>query len=217
MGSEMVGALRELVALQREMQEQQARADFMVSLASFQEECPKIRKSSEAKIATKGGGQFEYTYADLETIIKTVRPILTKYGFSFTFDSEATSQLLKATCTLYHAHGHSMKASFTCPTESHSGSSAQQKFGAADTYARRRSLISVLGLSLTDDMPEPAGMGEKVTPAQAERLKKLIEETGADLTRFHKHFSVDSVDNLQATKFKSAETMLEAKRKGVKK
>lgn len=217
-GESGVGALEKLIELHDRMQRRGAELAFSLALAEFQSECPPVTKSSTAKIATRSGGGYEFTYADLEEIITHVRPHLTAKGFSFTFDSETDGKMLKCTCTLRHSHGHSMQSSFRLPTESASGASEQQKVGGALTYAKRQCLISVLGLALTD--PEQAGNAAttvaKVSDEQAATLAALLEETKVAPERFCERFHIAAVHALPASLYSEAVRLLEAKRKAAK-
>jgi hypothetical protein len=219
-GEAGVNALEKLVDLQDKIQRRNAEQEFHRALAEFQESCPAVQKSSTAKITTNGGGGYSFTYADLEEIISTVRPHLSSRGFSFTFDSTVEpSKMLTCTCTLHHAHGHSMESRFTLPTDSKSGASDQQKIGGALTYAKRQCLISVLGLALTD--PEQAG-GQSprpeaialVTDEQRASLLALMDETKVSTKVFCDRYKIESVAKLPATQFAGAVAALEKRRNG---
>lgn len=217
-GAEGVGALAQLIELQDKMQRRNAELEFSRALAEFQEQCPSIEKKSAAKIATKSGASYGFTYADLETIIGTVRPHLSRNGFSFTFDSTATGPMLVCVCTLHHSHGHTMKSSFTVPTESASGASAQQKYGGALTYAKRQCLVSVLGLALTDvDADEPSVTRDTITDEQGATIEALMDEVGVTVAQFCGRFHVGMVEELPAARYAEAVRLLEAKRKAVAK
>ena len=79
---------------------------------------PADQEGEPANVATKGGGSYSYTYADLPEIQTTVDPYLAKNGFSYSWDSEADAKgLMKVTCTLRHVNGHSTTSSMSLPTE----------------------------------------------------------------------------------------------------
>lgn len=214
-GEAGVNALEKLIDLQMKMQRIGAERSFTLALSDFQQQCPPIQKKSSAKIVTKSGGGYGFTYADFEEIVSTVRPHLTRNGFSFTFDTEATASMLKCTCTLHHSDGHKTSASFACPTENSSGASAQQKFGGANTYARRQSLINVLGLSLTDPIADEKDL-ETITAEQCANIEALIEETGASSSLLLKVFGVEKISDISRARYDVAVNMLAAKRKGAK-
>ncbi|MEQ1833526.1 MAG: ERF family protein [Candidatus Eisenbacteria bacterium] len=210
-----VGALTQLVELQERMQRRRAELDFYAALSEFQNTVPAVPKSSKADIVTKGGGKFSYTFADLEQIIETVRPHLSKNGLSFTFDSEVDGGKLTCTCILRHSGGHSVTSKFTLPTEAQSAMSEQQKVGAALTFAKRQALTAILGLALTD--PEPQGAvatnGGTLTDEQVATLDSLIAEAGADRARFLSHLGVQSLGQLARGRYGYAVGLLEQKRK----
>lgn len=214
-GPEGVGALEKLIDLQDRIQRRNAELQFSRSLAEFQASCPPVQRSSEAKVATRSGSSYSFTYADLEEIISTVRPHLSAHGFSFSFDSETDGKMLRCVCTLRHEMGHRETASFKVTTESASGASEQQKVGGALTYAKRMCLISVLGLSLTDPDPDAQAAANvaRITDEQALNLVALLEETNVKPSQFCARFKIESVGDLPAPLYKEAVRALESRRK----
>jgi len=145
-----VETLERLQALHERVSDRAAANEFARELAAFQEECPPIVKSSTAKVMTRGGVNYSYKYAELDQIARTVRPLLARRGFSYTWDSDVRDMALHCVCILRHVNGHFEKANFSAPVESAAGMSEQQKHASALTYARRQSLVQVLGLTTTD-------------------------------------------------------------------
>lgn len=212
-----VAELKELVALHREMQQQQAERDFAAAMAAFQQQCPSIHKSRTAAFATKSGGKVSYSYAPIEQIAKTANPILARLGLSYTWDTTVSGNHITVTCTVRHDNGASRSSAIQLPSGSSNPLlSDQQKMGAAWTFARRLSLVSALGLTTTDDDLDGrdvvVGNVETITDDQATALSDLIAETGTDLPRFLKFFKVGRVDDLPATRYTEAQRMLEKKR-----
>lgn len=207
-----VDTIERLVALKERMDAKSAAMEFNMALAAFQAECPPIKKTSRATITTKSGGQYAYSYAELDQIAQTTRPLLTKHGLSYSWDSDLEGNKLVCTCTLRHVAGHSQSAKFSVSTDTASAMSDQQKVAAALTYARRQSLIQALGLTTTDagayGGPAPDA---KVTDEQAAELTKLIETSGADLVRFLAYMKVSCVEEVLARDFVRAKVALTAK------
>lgn len=196
------------------IEQRDAVKQFNAALHAFQLECPLIKKTSTAKIATSTGAEFKYTYAELDEIVATIAPYLSKHGLSYTWDSDASKKdgYITVTCTLRHVAGHSIPSSFTLPTENKSAMSPQQKIGAADTFARRRTLSNVLGLTTTDDEPEARDTNPaKITEDQAKALVDLIEDSGANIVSFLAYMGVDSLIDIRAAEFKKAESSLRQK------
>ena len=207
-----VEALGKLVELHERVQRRRAELEFSQALVAFQSNCPPIPRTSTAEIVTKSGTKFSYTYADLEQIVETVRPYLATFGLAFTFDSKADGKTLRCSCLLRHANGHQIVSNFELPTDSGSAMSEQQKVGAALTFAKRQSLVAVLGLTLTDPDPDGSADPTPITAEQEATLLGLIEETGSDPARFRKHFGLREVRDMRASQYAEAVRMLERKR-----
>lgn len=198
-----VETLERLQALHERVSDRAAATEFARELAAFQEECPPIAKTSTANVTSKTGARYSYRYAELDQIARVVRPFLAKRGFSYTWDSEVRDRMLHCVCVLRHVNGHAERANFGAPVESPAGMSEQQKHASALTYARRQSLVQVLGLTMTE--PDTDGANpEPITAAQADDLRDLIEECGANLTRFLKWAKIERLEDLPARDFESA-------------
>ena len=201
-----VESLEKLFGLYERMTAREAAQEFNEALAKFRTECPPIRKAKTANVAMRSGGSYSFTYADLAEIQTTVDPHLAANGFSYSWDSEASTQsMIKVTCTLRHVNGHSTSSSMTLPTENASAMSPQQKFGAAMSFAQRRTLAIVLGLKIEDDHPDTPRMDPTpITEDQALYLSDLVKESGTNLQKLLKHFEIESLEQLPAVNYDEA-------------
>jgi hypothetical protein len=210
--------LERLVALQERVTERNARAAFFEAKSAFQQECPEIRKSKKADIATKSGARFAYTYAPLEEITRTILPVLTRHGLSFTWDIASVDggKFMNVVCILRHVEGHEDRATFPVPVETGGRMSDAQAMGAALTYGKRQSLTSVLGLTTADEDTDAARREPKsrsaITDHQLADLEALIDEVGADRPRFLRFMGVRDLADLPASDYPRAIEALEAKR-----
>jgi ERF superfamily protein len=207
--------LERLAALHERMSDRAAGQEFAYALAEFQRVCPSIAKSSKANVTTKSGVRYSYNYAELDEIAATIRPLLHERGLSYSWDSTIEGDMLRCVCNLRHINGHKESASFSCPWKTDAGMSEQQKYAAALSYARRQSLVQVLGLTTTDPDTD-AGSTETITASQAADLKALIQEVKADPELFLAWAKVDRVEDIKATEYRAAVTLLQAKRKAPK-
>lgn len=208
--------LKELVALATQIEDRNAAKEFNRSLKEFQRECPPIKKNRTAKITTKGGGGFSYSYAEMDVIEPHIKPYLDKYGFSYSFDTEVDDKGVMCTsiCTLLHENGHSRQSRFKLPIASESAASPQQKVGIADTYAMRRALGKVLGLNITDkEAPddEVTETEKTITEQQAIALLTLIDEKKRGrndekvfLERFLAKYGIEALDHLPVSEYDGA-------------
>lgn len=187
-----VESLERLQALHERISDRQAAAEFARALAGFQSACPPIAKNAKADIITKSGTKFSYAYAPLDHIAEAIAPLLREHQLVYTWDSEVVEKRVRCTCILRHVNGHQVTARFECPVESNSAASEQQKYAAALSYARRQSLIQVLGLTTCD--PDTDGVNQTpVTEDQAIALQDLITERGVNLERFLQWAGVSSL------------------------
>jgi hypothetical protein len=198
--------LGKLVDLYERMEALDARKQFFAAMARFQEECPAIPKTSTAEVtSSRTGSKFSYTYADLDEIVATIRPYLIKNGLSYNWDSEisANGAMLTVICTVRHEAGHSERSKMTLPVESSAAMSPQQKYGAALTFAQRRTLSSALGL-VTTDSEDPKVDPAKVTAEQVAEIERLLGEAGADPEAFLEYIGAESVAAIPANKYQQA-------------
>jgi hypothetical protein len=121
------------------------------ALGKFQGSCPEIKLDAEVKIAIKkkdgSFGEISFKYASLGNIIKTIRPTLKECGLSF-------SHLVGTPgvkCILMHESGDLIESDyFEIPK-----STDLKQMGASITYARRYTLVPILGLFADDDKDAP--------------------------------------------------------------
>lgn len=145
-----------------------------------------------------------HRYADINTVLDHILPILAKFGLAVTqhpsFDKDGAQMLMTMLC---HKSGQ-----FMCSASKivHDPSDIQS-LGAGITYQRRYALVSILGIEQEDDdgatnKKVPAySTPKKVTPEMALALGKkinIVDSTGRLLSNI-----------LIATKAKSLEDMTE--------
>lgn len=143
-----VEVLERLFDLRERYKKEWAKKRFLEDFSLMQAELPEVVKD---KVVLNKDGSERYRYATLDTIIKTVKPTLEKYGFSYFFKTEKTETGIKVTCVLLHKDGHSEEASFDAPIDASSYMSPIQQYGSAITYAKRYSFCALLGITAEED------------------------------------------------------------------
>jgi hypothetical protein len=88
--------------------------------------------------------------------------------------------------------------------------SEQQKAAGAVTFARRQSLVQVLGL-VTADRDTDCAPVNKIDEAQEAQLKELVTEVDdkIDMKRFLKYFGIDKLEDMTSANFGNAVRELE--------
>lgn len=145
-----VETLERMMSVRRELKAEQAKEAYFAALAAFQSECPIIAKS-------EAGYNNQYRFAPLEKIVAAVAPLLNKHGFAHQEDAQVTEGWVEAIVTVTHRAGHSETKRFKIPTESKAGMSAQQKYGAAMTYATRYAFCAAFGIRTGEKDTDGAG------------------------------------------------------------
>lgn len=136
------------------------------ALASAQAEFPVIEKN-------RVNPHFKSHYADLYSILKACRPVLSKHGIAFIQGIGIHENKLRVTTRLAHKSGQWIEDDLMIKPERDS----PQSIGSATTYARRYAAEGLLGISATDD--DDGQEGEKKNPnptysGTEEDKKKLL-------------------------------------------
>lgn len=141
------------------------RNEIAAALAEFQAEMPVVPKSKTAKVPTKTGGGYSYSYADLAGVSEAAMPILSKHGLSFTCLPETTTdQGMRLVGVLLHTSGQYLEGSL--PVKGN----GPQELGGWLTYGRRYLLGCLTGIVTdTDDDGKHAQSVMSTEPTAATR------------------------------------------------
>lgn len=172
-----VSVMKEMLAMQKEVMQQQAVIEFNEDYAIMSAEIPVIARSKKA---------YSASYAPMEDIDLIIRPILSKFGFSVNFDCQQEGvDIVTVTCVLRHKKGHMITNTITLPTEAATkGMNKQQAVGSAITYAKRYTICGILNITTADDdcnngFAVNAKIEAQKKPLTDARLEKAIEQINA--------------------------------------
>jgi len=146
---------------------------FFEDFKKFQEECPVIKLNATVKTKT-----FSYKYADLPGIIEVIKPLLHKYNFIYNWQCNLDGSV---TCVISHMSGHEIES--TCLIKSTDDPKTQ---GAAITYAKRYSLVALLGIVAEEDKDAPDNQTNakpKISDKAFEQVKDKITNGKKDITK----------------------------------
>lgn len=211
--------LRELLAVRREWEADEARKAYNKAIADFQRGAPIVEKGDDAN------GK---PYAALDRIWRTIRPLLTELGLSVTWQvSEVRdgSTICHLEGMLRHRDGHGEKLTFDLPIPdaimSSSGKAVQNKaqvIGSANTYAKRYALCAALGIVTgIDDDGNGTGSVLTVTEQQEKQINDLLAFArtveGFEEKRFWAWVGCDKVRDIYA---KQADEVIESLNKKIR-
>ena len=147
--------------------------ELAAALSQAQGEFPAIPKDCTAKIKTKSGGEYSFKYADLETILASVRPVLAKHGLSLICDVQfqvtSNGRAMVATVRLMHSSGQWVESSpLAVPIEPDSyDRQPAQACGSSATYATRYAIEALLAIRASEDDDGAAASGNHIERQQA--------------------------------------------------
>lgn len=160
---------------------------------------------------------YKSGFASLASVILTVKEPLHNNGLSFVQPTIRTDGFVGCETRIMHTSGQWMEGELTLPLTKQDPQAA----GSAITYARRYSLMSMLGLPTTDDDAESAIEEDEVKPSvyiddmQLKIVTDLLEETHADIERFCANFQITSVNKMPKEKLDRAIAALNRKKESV--
>jgi hypothetical protein len=174
--------------------------ELAAALAKAQGEFPLIPKDCVAKVTTKAGGSYSFKYADLDTILATVRPVLSRHDLALMVDietvrNEANERAMRATIRLVHSSGQWCQTTglaIAIDADAYARQPAQAS-GSAATYATRYAIEAALAIRASDDddgagasgnqidvqrrpPPQPAPQQTGTRPALHDSLRSLLQE-----------------------------------------
>lgn len=160
--------------------------NIALALAAFQ---------GEVKDPSKDGKANYGKYVQLNGLLETIRPALSKHGLSFLQFPSGDGTLITITTLLMHTSGEWIESDPFCLKAQRVD---PQGAGSAVTYGRRYSLSSVLGVAWDedDDGNKASGKDKQTGNPLAEKPKpKVIKAGGTTKLLTQKgYISLDAID-----------------------
>lgn len=143
-----VETMERLLKMRRELKAEFAKEEFDKAMAQFQANCPEVKKTKEVR--TKSG-QVAYRYAPIEAIVRQVKSVLQRNGFSYSIQTETEPGKVKSICIVKHIAGHSESYNMEVPLGNKTQvMSDSQVVAAASTFSKRYAFCNAFGI-LTGD------------------------------------------------------------------
>lgn len=216
MNGASIETIKEIRALQKEIEESQARKAFDAALAAAKAEFPVITKNKLVDYAsTDGKSRTTYRHEDLGEIARTIDPILGRHGLTYRFHTTSElNQPIVVTCIVSHREGHSEKNTLSGPRDDSGKKNQLQQMGSTITYLQRYTLKAALGLAAAADDDGAASDDEQrdtISDEECDALSQRVARLKANLERFLQHFGIECIADLPAARLVEANRMLDAK------
>ena len=189
---------------------QEAKAAFDAEFTAMQTELPII---AEKGLLLTNFGREIATYARWEDINRVIKPILAKRGFSLRFKTGQEGDRIIVTGGLHHVAGHVEETTLWLPVDMSGGKNGVQGIGSSTAYGKRYTASALLNLvsSGEDDDGVAGGQEKPISHDQADKLRHLIESSGASERRLLALLRAESLANIGASKYRVAVAALAAK------
>lgn len=212
-------AIREMLAIKKEYEADEARKAFANAMAAFKENAPVFYKT---KHVDYGVGKPKFDYAPLAEVVSKIVPALAAHGITHNWIPSGNDKgQVTVRCVLTHRLGHSESIeSLPCAPASNPAMSPSQNLQATITFWQRSTLQSITGTA-AGDLPDldDAG-GETAGPqtigeGQIANIKALLSEVNANEESFLRVIKAKSVESIHVESYSMVVGLLEAKRKHV--
>lgn len=146
--------------------------ELAAALARAQGEFQTIRKDRSATVTMKSGGQYRYAFADLATVLEAVRPALAKHELALVQLPTVRQVDCAAFVAIETILAHSSGASIATHLELALSDSTPQAIGSGMTYARRYSVLALLGIAAEDEDDDAEGAQPRAPEQRPARERK---------------------------------------------
>jgi hypothetical protein len=146
-----IETIKELRALQKEWDADEARKAFVTALSAFKADPPELFKNKHVSYANSKGGKTEYDHATLDQVASEIGRKLSPHGLSFRWNTEQKEGgMVRVTCVLMHSRGHSESIWLESGRDESGGKNNIQALGSVVTYLERYTLLAITGMAVRD-------------------------------------------------------------------
>lgn len=192
-----------------------AKSAYLDALMSAKGKLPRIIKTGSAAYEDKKTGEAKkaFSYAKWEEVCPQIEPVLADHGLVLTFSTEHAGAAVAVTGILSHRDGHSERAQIAISCDASGGKNNAQGWGSAVSYGKRYTSFALLNLVGHDDKDTDGATPPADPSAKRAELAALIAEVKADTAKICEHFSVETIDDLNADQIGKVITGLKARQR----
>lgn len=160
--------LQQLMEMKERYEANEARKAFAQAMAEFKSEPISIPKEVKVSYRNSKGTLTEYMHSSLGSIVKTVSPLLSNHGFSFSWRTETLERgRVRVTCRLTHELGHFEEETLEGSPDQSGGKNDIQALGSVLSYLKRYTVLAVTGVATEEFEDDGAGGATEAEPEAA--------------------------------------------------
>lgn len=199
--------LKDLLAVQKDWETNEARKAYHQAMAEFKENPPKIEKDKTVKYK-----EVKYSHASLANVVDKITTALSKHGFSASWTT-AQNEAVTVTCCITHRLGHSEKTTLSAPSDTTGSKNAIQAIGSTISYLMRYTVLMGTGLATSDMDNDGASEDvEKITDEQLHKLLDLVIAVDSTEAKLLKFMGLEKLEDMAKADYQKAVAGLEAKK-----
>lgn len=229
------GKMRELLAMQREIDQEEARRAFVSDFMALTDDLPSVSADRAIVIRKKDPRTGERTgaieqstpYATFNAMMRVLKQPLKRHGFSLSYSTEPGADgRMNVIVYLDHVRGHQRKTIFPLPAETSGSKNNVQGWGSAQSYGMRygtRALLNIITSAPEDAdtdgtlVAQVEGGGDlkeldapkKLSADDVKTLKEKINLAKLPLAKFYEKYKIKDVGDLPPNLYDDAVTSIE--------
>lgn len=143
-----VAEMREILALKKEYEADEARKAFVAAMADFKAEAGGITIAKNKRVSfTTQKGKTEYDHAELHDITRALVPVMAKYGLTHAWTFKQDKGITVG-CVITHRQGHKAEpVEMTAAADDSGGKNSIQAIASTKTYLERYTLLAATGMA----------------------------------------------------------------------
>lgn len=188
-------SLEKILDMQERILNRQAEQDFNEAFKDLKSELSPVVNNAQS---------HTNKYSTIDHIQKTIASPMARHGFTINWDVTKDGETIVAKCFLSHCGGHkSFSNAFAVIESSSRATNKSQAIAIATTYAKRYSLLNVLGLTTTNEDTDGnyPDSHSPMSEDQISLIEKRVSEVGVDRIKFLKFYNVEKIGDLNSDQF----------------
>lgn len=173
--------LRELMALRREWEADQARRSFAEAMVAFKAKPIAVLKDKKVSF-----GQTAYSHATIGNVVSVVVERLHEHGFSHSWKPSQKDGKISVTCVVRHRGGHEEETTLEAAPDQSGGKNSIQAVASTVTYLERYTLLAATGVATVDQMDDDGRGSDGDSKASREAEWVTAIEGAIDLTELQR-------------------------------
>lgn len=159
--------IREMMAIQREWEANEARKQYNAAFSAFKSEAVRIIKNRQVTDGPLKGK----SYAELHAVVDALTPALSRHGLSASWKlTKDEKDWMEVTCYLRHVSGHQESVSMGGPPDAGGAKNAIQARASSKSYLERYTLKAICGVAEGGEDDDGNG-GKQSQPIPPELLQ----------------------------------------------